>query len=159
MTALNQTVSAQMRRMPRRDTTPELLIRRELHRRGLRFLVHDKRLPGCPDLAFGRAQLAVFVDGCFWHVCPEHATWPKNNDEWWRRKLENNITRDRRNDVRLSALGWVAIHIWEHVSPAEAASLVENTWRQRTGRSSLHRNGDVMWDREVQAVPGRTTRG
>src|SRR5215203_6032033 len=85
-------VSRQMQRMPRRDTGPELALRRELHRRGLRFRKDYKRIPGRPDIAFTRARLAVFVDGCFWHRCPLHATQPKNNASWWSAKLDANVT-------------------------------------------------------------------
>ena len=82
---LSAAVTAQMKRMPRRDTGPEVGLRRELHKRGLRFRVHVRSLPGRPDIVFTRARLAVFVDGCFWHGCSEHGTLPKNNREWWRR--------------------------------------------------------------------------
>src|SRR3954451_16345183 len=81
--ALNAKVSAQMSRMPRERTGPEMLLRRELHRRGMRFRVNYRALPGRPDIAFTRARLAVFVDGCFWHLCPLHAVPPKNNGQWW----------------------------------------------------------------------------
>lgn len=102
-------VAARMSRQRRRDTTPELLLRRELHRRGLRFTV-DQPLPGIPrrraDLYFSRARIVVFVDGCFWHACPQHATRPENNAEWWAAKLTRNVERDRDTVERLTAQGW-----------------------------------------------------
>ena len=122
-----------MRRMPRKDTKPELLIRRELHARGMRFRLHPK-LPGRPDIAFTRAKLAVFVDGCFWHRCPEHGTVPRNNREWWLTKLGENVARDRRKDEQLAALGWIVMHLWEHEPVGGAVDRVEAEWRRRTGR-------------------------
>ena len=120
-----------MSRMPRAATTPELSIRRELHRRGLRFRVNHRSLPGRPDIAFTRAKVAVFVDGCFWHRCPEHGTAPKNNGEWWRAKLDRNVERDREKDAALAALGWAVTHVWEHEDPLVAADLIEALWQAR----------------------------
>ncbi|MEV0731880.1 very short patch repair endonuclease [Polymorphospora sp. NPDC050346] len=138
---LNATVAAQMGRMPRARTRPEMLIRRELHRRGLRFRVNHRQLPGRPDLAFTRIRLAVFVDGCFWHMCPEHCVMPKNNGEWWRAKLEGNARRDRDKDALLTELGWRAVHVWEHEDPVEAADLIERMWRQLRGRPAAPTSG------------------
>jgi DNA mismatch endonuclease (patch repair protein) len=75
--------------------------------------------------------LAIFVDGCFWHGCPEHAVAPKSNAQWWAHKLEGNIARDRRNDERLVAIGWRPIHVWEHTDPDEAANLIVDLWVAR----------------------------
>lgn len=129
----SELVSQQMSRMPRQNTKPELLLRRELHARGLRFRVHTP-LPGRPDLAFTRAKIAVFVDGCFWHGCSEHGTLPKNNREWWRAKIEGNIQRDRVKDEALGLLGWDVLHVWEHEDPGVAADRVEDLWRRKTLR-------------------------
>src|SRR4051794_37324149 len=128
---LNATVSAQMSRMPRERTKPEMLLRRELHRRGLRFRVNYRAVPGRPDVAFTRARLAVFVDGCFWHLCPAHAVLPKNNATWWREKLHRNVQRDREKDEALAALGWTVLHVWEHEDPMAVAGIVEQLWRAR----------------------------
>ncbi|MCF7552176.1 very short patch repair endonuclease [Pseudonocardia sp. WMMC193] len=125
--------------MPRRDSKPELLIRRELHARGMRFRLHPK-LPGRPDIVLTRAKLAVFVDGCFWHRCPEHGTIPKNNREWWLEKLDGNVLRDRRKDGELSALGWNVLHVWEHEPVAVAADRIEALWRESTGRGRVGRS-------------------
>jgi DNA mismatch endonuclease, patch repair protein len=128
---LNKTVSAQMQKMGRSSTAPEMLIRRELHRCGLRYRVNYRLLPGRPDLAFSSARIAVFVDGCFWHACPDHGILPKNNREWWREKLERNVARDRDKDQQLETLGWVVVHVWEHEDPIEAAEVIERLWRSR----------------------------
>ena len=117
--------------MPSASTRPELAIRRELHSRGLRFRVNYRDLPGRPDLAFTRARLAVFVNGCFWHMCSEHVRVPKNNRDWWTAKLERNATRDREKDRRLTELGWLPLHVWEHEDPLTAADRIERFWRER----------------------------
>lgn len=100
-----------------RDTTTEVALRSALHRAGLRFYKHRRPLPGLrcePDILFPRVRLAVFVDGCFWHRCPDHGTLPKANGRWWRAKLEANQNRDRRNDEALRAAGWTVLRAWEH---------------------------------------------
>jgi len=128
-TPLSDVVSAQMSRMPRASTGPELLVRRELHRRGLRFRVNHMALPGRPDVAFTRVRLAVFIDGCFWHMCPEHGTLPKNNADWWLAKLQRNVERDAEKDARLAEMGWRVLHFWEHEKPTDVADVVEARWR------------------------------
>lgn len=121
-------VSARMSMQARRDTRPELALRRELHRRGLRYRV-DYPLLGLPrrraDVVFTRRRLAVFVDGCFWHVCPIHGSWPSNNAGWWAQKLRANVRRDRETDARLDRLGWRVLRFWEHDQPRQAADIVE----------------------------------
>ena len=119
--------------MPRHHTKPEVALRRELHRRGMRFRV-QAQLPGRPDVAFTRAKLAIFVDGCFWHACPDHGTLPKNNRQWWAAKLEANVMRDRLKDEQLVSLGWHVLHVWEHEPVPRAAERVESAWRSLTGR-------------------------
>lgn len=116
-----------MRRQRRRDTEPELTLRRELHRLGLRYRVDHPVLPGVrrrADVAFGPARVAVFVDGCFWHMCPDHRSLPRANAAWWQEKLEGNVARDRDSDLRLGNAGWLSLHIWEHQDMAEAARAV-----------------------------------
>jgi DNA mismatch endonuclease (patch repair protein) len=115
-------------------TGPELELRRELHRRGLRFRVNARGLPGRPDVVLTRARIAVFVDGCFWHGCPEHAVAPKANAAWWRSKLDANRARDERDTSALDANGWLVIRAWEHESPQAVAAEVERLWRRRTQR-------------------------
>lgn len=127
-TPLNEVVSRQMSAMPSRDTGTEMALRRELHRRGLRYRTHLKTLPGKPDIAFTRARIAVFVDGCFWHRCPDHGTAPKNNGKWWSDKLDANVARDRRNDEKLQELGWISVHVWEHDDPVTATDAINELW-------------------------------
>lgn len=115
-----------------RDTRPELALRRELHRLGLRYRVDVKPLAThrCrADVVFRRARVAVFVDGCWWHGCPEHGRIPKANADWWRQKLDRNVSRDRRNDATLAAAGWTVIRVWEHESPATAAAMIKRAVR------------------------------
>ncbi len=114
----------------RRDTKVEIAIRSALHRRGFRF--RKDYLVRCSngvrvraDIAFTRARLAVFVDGCFWHVCPEHGTTPARNQGYWLPKLEANVQRDRRVDVALTADDWRVVRLWEHEDVREAAARVE----------------------------------
>jgi len=123
-------LSAKMSTLARRDTAPELALRRELHRRGLRYRTQVK-VPGnnrrTIDIAFTRVRLAVYVDGCFWHGCPEHHVRPKANAEWWDWKIGNNIRRDHSTDHELHAAGWQVMRVWEHVDPVVAADLVVET--------------------------------
>lgn len=118
---------ARMQRQRRRDTVPEMALRSELHRRGRRYRVHY-RLQGTrrtADISFPASKVAVFVDGCFWHGCPEHGTKPKANRAWWRAKIAANISRDRDTDAKLAQLGWRSVRVWEHERPAEAADRIE----------------------------------
>src|SRR4051812_26199489 len=113
-------VSARMSRQARNDTAPELELRRELHRRGLRYRVSTLILSGLrtrPDIVFGPTKVAIYVDGCFWHSCPLHATSPASNAEWWREKLDRNVARDRATDAKLTEAGWVAGPGWENEDP------------------------------------------
>lgn len=109
-----------------------MLLRRELHRRGLRYRV-DAALPGLPrrraDVLFARARVAVFVDGCFWHGCPEHKTAPAANSKWWAAKLARNVERDRDTDAHLRSLGWTVLRIWEHEDIEHAATDIERVVR------------------------------
>lgn len=123
-----------MSRQRRRDTAPEVALRRELHRRGARFFVDRAPVSGLrrrADLVFPRLKVAVYVDGCFWHRCPDHATDPKNNAQWWAEKLAANVTRDRDTDMKLAANGWQVVRIWEHEAAATAADKVQACLRTR----------------------------
>lgn len=120
--------SARMARQRRRDTVPELALRRELHRRGARFFVDRAPISGLrrrADLVFPRLRVAVYVDGCFWHRCPEHATDPKRNADWWADKLAGNVARDRRTDTELTTEGWQVVRVWEHENAEAAADRVQ----------------------------------
>lgn len=111
----------------RSNTAPELALRRRLHARGVRYRV-DAQIPGLirrrADLLFPRLRIAVFVDGCFWHGCPQHGTMPKRNTVWWRAKIRANIARDRDTDSRLSAAGWLVIRVWEHERADDACARI-----------------------------------
>lgn len=111
-----------------RDTAPEMALRRALHGRGLRYRVGARPvqdLRRTADIVFTRAKVAVFVDGCFWHQCPEHGTIPRVNREWWATKLQGNVERDQATTTALTAVGWTVIRCWEHEDPASTADLVE----------------------------------
>jgi DNA mismatch endonuclease (patch repair protein) len=112
----------------RADTKPELALRSTLHRAGLRFR-KDLRIDlGAvkprPDIVFTRMRIAVFVDGCFWHRCPEHGRLPTRNSGYWIPKLERNVARDERYTVALIEAGWTVVRIWEHESIPDAAERV-----------------------------------
>lgn len=118
-----------MRANPSKNTGPELRLRRLLHAAGLRYRVNfasrvDGGRPVSVDIAFTRAKLAVFVDGCFWHSCPEHGSVPKANAQYWPAKLRRNVERDRETTRRLQMAGWVVTRLWEHEDPPRAASRV-----------------------------------
>lgn len=123
-----------MKRQARRNTKPEMALRRELHRLGLRYRVERKILPGVQrraDVAFIGARVAVFVDGCFWHSCPQHATHPKANADWWSEKLARNVIRDRDTDRQLEGAGWAVVRMWEHEDPAAVAQRIQLLVEQR----------------------------
>lgn len=113
-----------MARVKGTNTGPERRLRSALWRRGLRYRL-GARLPGKPDLVFPRARLAVFVDGCFWHRCPLHATYPKTNRAFWEEKLRSNVERDRRVDERLAAMGWRVLRFWEHEVEADVEDVAK----------------------------------
>ncbi|GAB3600208.1 very short patch repair endonuclease [Kineococcus gypseus] len=135
--ASSPAVASIMRRTGRRDTAPELALRRELHRRGLRYLT-DATPPGTnrrrADLVFRGARVAVFVDGCFWHSCPVHSAPPKANAQWWRVKLGSITARDRDTDATLTAAGWHVLRVWEHEDVRAAADRVHGVVHARTRR-------------------------
>ncbi len=136
-----------MKATRQRDTAPEVKLRSELHRLGLRYRVDACPIPGWrrrADLVFHRARVAVFVDGCFWHGCPIHATWPTANAGFWRDKIETNRRRDCDTDRVLELAGWLSVRVWEHEDPAAAATRVAGIVRSRwPGRSPVRpRSGD-----------------
>jgi len=126
-----------MANVRQQGTEPEVALRRELFRSGLRYRVNFaviKKPRRVADVAFPRLKIAVFVDGCFWHGCPIHATWPKRNAEFWRQKIEANRLRDADTNARLRATGWTVLRIWEHEAPIEASkSVIELITVARSG--------------------------
>jgi DNA mismatch endonuclease, patch repair protein len=119
-----------------RDTQCEVDLRSAVYRRGLRYRI-DWQVPGTrrrADIAFPSLKIAVMVDGCFWHACPVHATWPKNNAVWWRKKILANKERDRDTDERLKRDGWKVLRFWEHEDPSNAAKKVLAAVKSRQDR-------------------------
>lgn len=117
-----------MRAVRSSDTAPELLLRGALWRRGMRYRLGRRIAETRPDLVFVGARLAVYVDGCFWHGCQRHYVAPVGNAEFWRRKLERNQARDRRNNGALAEIGWKVIRLWEcdvRADPDAAAMMIE----------------------------------
>jgi DNA mismatch endonuclease (patch repair protein) len=112
----------------REDTSPELAVRRELHRQGLRYRLHVAPLAGLrrkADIVFARARVAVFVDGCFWHGCPDHGRRHHEVNEWyWPEKIARNQRRDADTNERLREAGWTVVRVWEHELPDEAAQRI-----------------------------------
>ena len=154
---LSPMVRAQFARQRTRDTAPEIALRRCLHRYGLRYRVDHKVLPGHrfrADVVFGPSRVAVFVDGCFWHCCPEHGNRPKNNALWWESKLARNVERDAETDRALLRAGWLPVRVWEHEDPTTAAARVQAVVQSRrpTGR---HPVAAAPWTEDAGAGPDR----
>jgi DNA mismatch endonuclease, patch repair protein len=102
-----------MSRNKGKDTKLELLVRSELHKRGYRFRKHIKELPGCPDIVFFKAKVAIFIDGDFWHGF-RYPAWKDTLSDFWQRKIEANRRHDRSNYRKLTRMGWIPLRIWEH---------------------------------------------
>ncbi len=120
----------------KRDTRPELALRRAAHRMGLRYKVASRPLPALSrtaDMVFPTARVAVFMDGCFWHGCPEHFSAPRSNRHYWGPKIDRNRSRDVATDAALRAAGWQAIRVWEHEDMEEAARRVAAVVRKGQG--------------------------
>jgi DNA mismatch endonuclease, patch repair protein len=135
-------VSRRMANTRGRDNPREIEFRSMLHWRGLRFRIHVRLTPGSrrtADVVFPRQRIAVYLDGCFWHGCPLHGTWPKANAEWWRTKIEENRRRDQDTNQRLMAAGWRVMRIWEHEALSDAACRIEAIIRR--GEPSLDFSG------------------
>jgi DNA mismatch endonuclease, patch repair protein len=128
-------VSARFSRHPTRDTVPELALRRALHRLGLRYRVDFRPIDDLrrrADIVFTRARVAVFVDGCFWHGCPDHCRPSGRNVDWWRQKIETTRRRDANTDAALRAAGWHVIRIWSHTAVEDAVDLVVRALPERS---------------------------
>ncbi|WP_083542085.1 very short patch repair endonuclease [Kribbia dieselivorans] len=123
-----------------RDTKPEIALRRELFRRGLRYRVNlrvEPSLRRTVDIAFMRAKVVVLVDGCFWHGCPIHYVEPKTRADFWRQKIAGNRSRDRETTAALEAAGWTVLRFWEHESTAVMADRVTTAVRQPPQAASM----------------------
>lgn len=132
--------SRRMRRVQQKDTSAELALRRELFARGIRYRIHvpviakPRRIA---DVAIKTLRLAVFIDGCFWHGCPVHATWPKGNAKFWRTKIVANQERDRDTDRRLCAAGWNVLRVWAHEPPEKAANRIARSVAKLRARDRM----------------------
>ena len=116
-----------------RNSAPEVRLRSALHRRGLRFRKHVQAVDGIrcrPDVVFGPARVVVFVDGCFWHGCPDHGTQPRTNAAYWQAKIALNQARDGRQTRALKDAGWTVVRVWEHEATERAADAVEDALRR-----------------------------
>lgn len=116
-----------------KNTTPELAVRALLHARGLRYRVHFRPVPTLrrtADIVFTRQKIAVFIDGCFWHACPEHFVMPRSNPAYWVPKIEGNQRRDRETNDALRAAGWTVTRFWEHDPPAQVADRIAAVVRE-----------------------------
>jgi len=138
-----------MAKVRQKDTAAELALRRALFQEGLRYrvnLVVLEKPRRVADVAFPGLRIAIFVDGCFWHGCPMHASWPKQNANFWRQKIEANQARDADTNSKLIGLGWTVLRFWEHESPIESATAVVeavNLAKAERGKSrsiSQHKN-------------------
>ena len=115
-----------------RDTKPELAVRSAVHRRGLRYRVAARPQPELrrtADMVFRRAKVAVFVDGCYWHGCPEHHTQPTTNREYWAEKISGNVRRDKETNEHLERAGWTVLRFWEHENTETVADTIETSVR------------------------------
>jgi DNA mismatch endonuclease, patch repair protein len=122
-----------------RNNQSERALRSALHRRGFRFRLHKRLLSQSRrtvDIVFVGARVAVFVDGCFWHGCPAHGTWPKNNALWWRQKIQTNRRRDRDTTKQLKHAGWYVVRVWEHDSLPDATTRISRVLRTRARHRS-----------------------
>ncbi|MGW0335416.1 very short patch repair endonuclease [Streptomyces sp. NPDC003011] len=121
-----------------RDTKPEQLIRRLVHAQGLRYRVAARPLPDLrrtADLVFRPAKVAVFIDGCYWHGCPQHYVAPKTNQGYWSEKILRNMERDRDTDQKLTEAGWLVLRFWEHEASDACADIIAATVLTRRANS------------------------
>jgi DNA mismatch endonuclease (patch repair protein) len=133
-----------MRANRSRDTRPELAVRTAVHARGLRYRVAIRPVRSVrrsADLVFTRAHVAVFLDGCFWHGCPEHFHMPATNPDYWGPKIAANAARDAETDRLLAAEGWTVLRFWEHTVAVEAATRIEGVVRERLDELAARRRG------------------
>lgn len=136
--AASPSVRSVMRGNKARDTGPEMKLRRLLHKRGLRYRVEMRPVPGLrrtADVVFTKVRLVVFVDGCYWHGCPEHYRASRTNQEFWRTKVEGNRQRDQETNAALDEAGWTVLRVWEHEDPEAVADRIEGMVGAAAGSS------------------------
>jgi DNA mismatch endonuclease, patch repair protein len=163
------TRSEQMSRIRGADTKPELLLRKALWNQGLRYRVRAVTPVGRPDVVFPGTKVAVFVDGCQWHGCPDHYVFPRTRREFWGAKLAGNVARDRRQTLELEALGWTVVRVWEHrvftdldgvvglVSAALSGQAVPSEAGWRVVRVDPLPEGDDMERRHLEDIRDAST--
>jgi DNA mismatch endonuclease (patch repair protein) len=147
--ASSESVRRSMRANRGRDTAPEVAVRKIVHSVGLRYRVDHRPIASLnrrADLVFTRARVAVFIDGCFWHGCPEHHTVARTNAAYWSEKVQRNRVRDAETNRILALAGWQVLRFWEHEPPSDVAAAIIETVRPdsdraRGGSSSQGRQG------------------
>lgn len=137
--ASSEAARNRMRAAKPKDTAPELALRKELDTLGLIYRVDTAVLTGVrrkADIVFDEARIVIFVDGCFWHGCPLHGTWPKKNEAFWREKIETNQRRDEDTNRRLQEAGWLVIRAWEHEDAKDLAVRILDLLKAADGQSN-----------------------
>ena len=117
-----------------RDTSAELKVRTLLHKHGLRYRVDIRPEPELrrrADIVFTKARIAIFIDGCFWHGCPDHYVEPKTNASYWKQKISGNVTRDLETTAQLERRGWTVLRFWSHTPSIDAATKIESAVRHQ----------------------------
>jgi DNA mismatch endonuclease, patch repair protein len=142
----SRAIRSQMQGNRSQDTRPEVAVRSALHRIGLRFRKNRRPAPHLrfrADVVFPTDRVVLFVDGCFWHACPDHGTTPRTNSDYWSAKLERNLARDARNQAILEQEGWLVLRAWEHEDPSDVAARVADaiSLRRRDAASAQPRSG------------------
>ena len=118
-------------------TRPEIAVRGILHARGFRYKVNARpveHIRRTADILFTKQKLAIFIDGCFWHRCPDHGSQPKTNADYWAAKLERNVQRDKDTSARLTDAGWSVLRFWEHEDPVTVSQKISSAWRDLTAQ-------------------------
>ena len=122
-----------------RDTAPEMAVRRLLHAAGFRYRVSVRPEPGLrrtADIVFTRRKIAVFIDGCYWHGCPEHCQLTSSNYDYWLKKIDGNRHRDSQTNVYLRSAGWTVLRYWEHVPAEDVFAEIVGTLEQQERRAA-----------------------
>jgi DNA mismatch endonuclease, patch repair protein len=148
-----------MARIKNRNTAPELALRRALWKRGLRYRLHSRVEGVRPDLTFLRQRVAVFIDGCFWHGCPDHYVKPRSRQDFWATKLRTNVLRDRAQTIVLELKGWRILRFWEHQIACELNSVTRSIYTAVSRRThNNYENAWVVTEVETLSEDGRLER-